>query len=176
MKRQDQISKAIKLLQPNDKAAARRYVSEAIAYLNDVKSDNQSLEDLAAKNSRKSLVAFRRALARAEVTFKSMPNGMKLAIARSIEIEGQTSIPFGAAIRICDKILAAPHHRSKIDYVGLNAAASAWNLFGLLEFPDPPLTKGGKWPKLAAILVDTNKDMFHHCRRYSERSASSGSK
>jgi hypothetical protein len=175
MKKRDQISKALKLLKPNDVATARRYIDEAITSLNAAMSENQLLEELAAKDSRKSLKAFRSAMARAEVAFRSMPDGMRAAFDRSIEIGGHKPIAFNAAIGVCDKILAAPHHRSRIDYVGLNAAAWAWNLFGLLELPSPPLTKRGTWPKLAAILVNTNADMFHHCRLY-KRGASSGRK
>ena len=176
MRKRDQISEAVKLLKPSDTVAARKYIDQAIAYLRIVKSENQVLEDLAAKSSRKSIEAFGMAIARAEAAFKRMPNGMRAAFDRSIEIEGREPIPFEAAKKICAKILAAPHHRSRIDYVGLNAAAWAWNLFGLLDLPNPPLTKGGQWPKLAAILADTDEDMFHHCRLYYRRGANSGSK
>jgi hypothetical protein len=175
VKKQDQISKAVKLLMPRDTAAARKYVGWAITNLNVAKSENHHLEDLAAKKSRKSLEAFQKAIDRARVAFTKMPDGMRIVFDRSIEIEGHKPIPFDAAISACRKVLAAPHRRSKIDYVGLNAAASAWNLFGLLDLPNPPLTRGGKWPKLAAILVNSDEDMFHHCRLY-KRGASSGPK
>ena len=179
MKKRDQISKALKLLRPSDAVAARKYIDQAIVSLNVAKSENLLLEDLAAKKSRKLLEAFQRAIDRARVAFTSMPDGMRTAFDRSIEIEGHEPIPFDAAISTCGKILAAPHLRSKIDHVGLNAAALAWNLFGLLDLPNPPLTRGGKWPKLAAILINTDEDededMFHHCRLY-KRGASSGPK
>ena len=88
VKKQDQISKAVKLLKPSDTAAVRKYVGRAITYLNAVKSENHHLEDLAAKKSRKSLEAFQKAIDRARAAFTNMPDGMRTVFDRSIEIEG----------------------------------------------------------------------------------------
>jgi hypothetical protein len=69
-------------------------------------------------------------------------------------------------VQTIDKILEQPKTRSRVDYVKLNAVAWAWNIFGLLGLDAPPLTKGGKWPKLAAILSGSKDDFFHHCQIY----------
>src|SRR5260370_26627083 len=170
MTREDQIKKALELLKPVDRAACVKYLNEALGDLEKTKEENQRLYDIAAKESRKSLEAYRGALRKVQSTRNGLPDGLKQILDISNTIDGQGEVNFGTLINNCERLLAAPHVRSKKDYVKINAAAWAKNLLNLLDI-ESPLTHDGKWPALAAILYGDgdSKDLFHHCSEYNDQ-------
>jgi hypothetical protein len=85
-------------------------------------------------------------------------------------MRGRSPIDFDELLEDCDKMLGETHHKSRLDYEKLNATAWAWNIFGLLDRDDPPLTKGGEWATLAAILDGSDDDFFHYCSLYRKNS------
>jgi hypothetical protein len=177
MTRGDQIKEALKLLMPADRAACTKYLEEALVDLEKTKAENQLLDDIASKESRKALDAYSAALRKAQNTQRRLPDGLKQILGTLGAIGGQCEVNFGAMINDCERVLAAPHAQSKKDYVKMNAAAWAKNLLNLLDI-DSPLTHDGKWPALAAILHGDgdSKDLFHHCTEYNKASRNSGPK
>jgi hypothetical protein len=65
MTRDEQIKKALSLLQPADRSACSRCLNQALDDLDISRSQNRVLEDLYAKGSRKSLKAYRDVVDRA---------------------------------------------------------------------------------------------------------------
>jgi hypothetical protein len=177
MTRKDQIKKALKLLMPADRAACTKYLEGALDDLEKTKAENQLLDDIASKESRKALDAYSAALRKAQDAQKRLPDGLKQILGILGTIGGQREVNFGVLINNCERVLAAPHVQSKKDYVKMNAAALAKNLLNLLDI-DSPLTRNGKWPALAAILHGDgdSKDLFHHCGEYNRASRNRGPK
>jgi len=166
MTREQQIKHALALLRPANREACKAFVNQALDDLEITRSQNEGLEHLYGKSSRKSLESYRLALDRARVARNRLPEGMRRAVDRLLVMRGHSPADFESMIRDCAKILKEPYRRPRIDYIKLKAAFWAWNIIGLLNLPNPPLTKDGKWPKLAAILDGSDGDMFHYCLLY----------
>jgi hypothetical protein len=170
MTRDEQVRKALDLLRPVDRNACTRYLGQALDDLDITRSQNQILEDLYAKGSRKSLKAYRDVVDRARVVRNRLPEGMRASIDRLQSMRGRPPIDFNELLEDCEKMLSEPFKKARLDYEKLNAASWAWNIFGLLDRDDPPLTKGGEWPTLAAILDGSDGDFFHHCSKFRKNS------
>ena len=167
MDREERVKRAINLLKPRDKAAARRYLMWAINEIEETRRDNQHLKDLYSADARQALDDFHIALKNAAIRYKRLPDGIKQTIGILLVQRGHLSSAFDNVIKVTTSVRNERLRRqSKIDYVGLNAAAVAWNIFGLLGMAGPPLTNGGQWPQLAAILAGSDLNFFEHCRRY----------
>jgi hypothetical protein len=170
MTREEQIKKALDLLRPADRSACIRLLTQALDDLELTGSHNQVLQHLYAKSSRKSLKAFRSVVDRARVARNGLPETMQASIDRLQLMRGQSPLDFDELLEDCDKMLSETYQKARLDYEKLNAAAWAWNIFGLLDRDDPPLTKGGEWASLAAILVGSDDDLFHYCSLYRKNS------
>ena len=176
MIRKDQVNEALKLLKPTDRTACIKYLNAALDDLAITKAANQHLRDIASKEARISLTAYRKVLLRTSVAYKRLPDGLKQTLGALGTIAGQGAVNFGDLIDNCDRVLSAAHARSKKDYFKINAVAWAKNILNLLDRKSP-LTRGGDWPKLAAILHGDpeSDDLFHHCGMYNS-STNSGPK
>ena len=177
MTREEQIKKALNLLKPADRAACIKYLIAALDDLAITKEANQQLSDIASKEARKTLTIYRAALERTRAAYKKLPDGLKQTLGALGRISGQGEVNFGALIDDCDRVLTAPHARSKKDYFKYNTAAWAGNVLHLLDI-ESPLTHEGKWPALAAILHGdaSSDDLFHHCSEYNDASRNRGPK
>lgn len=172
MTRDEQIEKALDLLRPVDRSICRGYLSQALDDLEITRSHNRVLTDLYAKDSRKALKAYRDVVARARVARNQLTETLRVSIDRLQSMRGQSAIDFDGLLEDCDKMLSETYRKHRQDFEKRNAAAWARNIFSLLDRGCPPLTKGGEWPTLAAILDGSDDDFFHFCRLHA--SANSG--
>ncbi|MBR1164244.1 hypothetical protein [Bradyrhizobium elkanii] len=180
MDHERRIKRAVKLLKPTDDVAARRDLDLSIKDIEETRQQNQHLEDLYSKDARKALDEFHASLRRAAAAYRKLPKGMAQTFVILHGQHGLRPLALDAVIKITASMQKdRRRRRSKIDYVKLGAAATAWNLFGLLQLTPPsrPKRKGDLWPRLAATLAGSPDESFlQSCRLYYEQAIAPPSK
>jgi hypothetical protein len=169
MIRADQVKAAIKIIGPADREACEKLLKTALDFIDMDAADSQREKDVASKDARKALAAYRAVLARARVAHQKLPAGMKQCLAMLGRINGDPAHRFDDHIANCDRTLDVPREYP-FDFVKLSAAGWASYVLQNLDMKTSA-TRGGKWVKLAAILYagDKSIDMLHHCRQWKQR-------
>src|SRR4051794_23118608 len=93
MSREAQIKAGLKLLRPVNTAACEQLLVAALDAVEGHKSETRHEQDVASKEARKALEAYRAAVERTRVTYSNLPEGMTVqrlrAVAGAVALRGR---------------------------------------------------------------------------------------
>jgi hypothetical protein len=161
MTREKQMSAAIKLLKPHDKIGCTKLLVMAFDFIDVERKQRLHEKGVASKRALNSLKAYRLVLRRAKAAQNGLPAGVQHNLKLLGSIDGLPELVFEKLLAACDDLLRV-NKPTSFDNVKWYSAVWAKDILDRLG-KESPLTRGGAWPELAAILYGESANLLHHC-------------
>src|SRR4051794_9053319 len=122
MSRDKQIKAGLKLLKPENSAACQRLLATALDAVESDKAQTRHEKDVASKESRNALKAYRAAVDRTRVAYSKLPGGMREKLRFLGNLEQIPPPDFAALLAICDRALQPSRSPARADFDKFSSA------------------------------------------------------
>jgi hypothetical protein len=156
MKREEQIKKALKLLNPplSEREECEERIKDALNIIEVEATGQDSHKDWVSKPTKKKLLSYQIGLERAQAAHDALPRRAKFVF---------RDIDFKKHIEACERLRNRPSGQPKRARPKQRLAAT--EAYSLLRHYDikATTTRRGKWDSLAAILCGVSTTLSHYC-------------